>query len=93
LSKAKRYLVGVEAIQLRARDAVANELAGLWVNGLPPDEIGIYDRKIAGTTVADVDAVGRKYLPASRTAIIAVGEEKVVRDALAPFGLAIQPAP
>ncbi|MFY9529313.1 MAG: pitrilysin family protein [Candidatus Acidiferrales bacterium] len=93
LSKAKRYLVGVEAIQLQARAAVANELAGLWVNGLPPEEIGTYGQKVASTTAADVDDVGRKYLPASRTAIIAVGEEKVVRDALAPFGLTIQPAP
>jgi hypothetical protein len=60
---------------------------------LPPEEIGTYGQKVASTTAADVDDVGRKYLPASRTAIIAVGEEKVVRDALAPFGLTIQPAP
>jgi hypothetical protein len=40
-----------------------------------------------------VDAAAKKYFPASHAAIIAVGEGKVVREALAPFGIQIQPAP
>jgi predicted Zn-dependent peptidase len=60
---------------------------------LPPEEIGIYGKKVAATTSDDVDAAAKKYFPASRAAIVAVGEGKVVRDALAPFGIPIQPAP
>jgi zinc protease len=93
LQQAKRFLVGIEAIQLQSRDAVAGELASLWIQGLPPSEIGAYGQKISAMTAADVDAVASKYFPASRTAIVAVGEEKVIRDALAPFGLPITPAP
>jgi len=63
---------------------------GIWADGLPPDEIGIYGRKIAATTTADVDAAAQKYFPAARTAIVAVGEEKVIREALAPFGIPIE---
>jgi len=93
LAKAKRFLVGIEAIQLQSRGDVAHELATLWVDGLPPEEIGIYGKKIAETTTADVDTAAKKYFPASRTAIVAVGEDKVVRDALAPFGLPLRAAP
>jgi predicted Zn-dependent peptidase len=93
LSKAKRFLLGIEAIQLQSREAVAGELANLWSNGLPPDEIGNYGKKIANASTADVDAAARKYYPASRMTVVAVGEEKVIRDSLAPFGLPIQPAP
>lgn len=93
LQQAKRYLVGIEAIQLQSRDAVAGELASLWTKGLPPEEIGNYGKKITATKVEEVDAAAKKYFPASRTAIVAVGEEKVIHEALSPFGLPINPAP
>lgn len=87
LNTAKRFLVGIEAIQLQSRASVAGELARLWVNGLTPDAIGTYGKKVTATTAADVDTAAKKYFPAAKTAVVAVGEEKVVRDALAPFGL------
>lgn len=93
LTQAKRFLVGIEAIRLQSRSSVAEGLSDLWVKGLPPEEIGIYGKKIAATTSDDVDAAAKKYFPASRAAIVAVGEGKVVREALAPFGIPIQPAP
>jgi zinc protease len=89
LSKAKRYLVGLEALRLQDRASLAHRLATLWIAGLLPDQIGISGQKISATTAADVDAVARKYFPAHRSAIIAVGEEKVVREALSPFGLQV----
>jgi zinc protease len=93
LRTAKRFLVGIEAIQLQSRGAVSGELARLWVNGLSPDAIGAYGKKVAATTAEDVDTAAKKYFPAAKTAIVAVGEEKVVRDALAPFGLPLLSAP
>ncbi len=93
LGKAKRFLLGIEAIQLQSRQALAGELANLWGNGLTPDEIGNYGKKIEGVSTKDADAAARKYFPSSRMTIVAVGEEKVLRDSLAPFGLPIQAAP
>jgi zinc protease len=46
LSKAKRYLVGSDAIQLQARAALSAQLAALWVDSLPPEEIGIYGQRV-----------------------------------------------
>jgi len=93
LQTAKRFLVGIEAIQLQSRGAMASELARLWINGLAPDAIGTYGRKVAATTAEEVDTAAKKYFPAAKTAIVAVGEEKVVRESLAPFGLPLETAP
>jgi len=90
LSTAKRFLVGSEAIQLQSRTSLSSQLAGLWVDGLPPEQIGIYGQKVTNTTSAEVEAVSKKYFPAYRQAIVAVGEEKVVRDAMAPLGIPIK---
>jgi zinc protease len=93
LQQAKRFLVGLEAIQLQSQDAVAAELADLWSKGLSPAEIGLYGNKIDATTAADIESVSRKYFSASKMSIVAVGEERVIRDALSQFGLPIHPAP
>lgn len=93
LRQAERYLVGTEAIRLQLREAVTRELANLWLKGLPPEEIGTYGRKVAATTADEVDAAARKYFSAARATIVAVGEEKVIRDALAPFDIPIQTVP
>jgi zinc protease len=90
LTTARRYLIGNEALQLQSRSAVATELASIWSDGLPPEQIGIFGQKIARTTSADADAAARKYFPAARAVIVAVGEEKVIRDALTPFGIPMQ---
>jgi zinc protease len=93
LQQAKRNLVGLEAISLQSNDEVAGELADLWTRGLPPEEIGNYGRKVAAITADEVSATAKKYFPAARFSVVAVGEEKVIREALAPFGLPMVPAP
>jgi zinc protease len=93
LQQAKRNLVGLEAISLQSNDAVAGELADLWTRGLPPEEIGNYGRKVAAITADEVNAAARKYFRAAHFSVVAVGEEKVIREALEPFGLPVVPAP
>jgi predicted Zn-dependent peptidase len=92
LSRAKRFLLGQEAVNLQSRDSVASELADLWLSGLPPDGIATYTKKVSAASSEEVDTAAQKYFPAARMAIVAVGEEKVIRDALAPFGLPLEPA-
>lgn len=93
ITRAQRYLVGLKAVILQLQAAVASQLASLWVNGLPPEELGAESEKVQKVTVADVDAAAAKYFPAFRQTIVAVGEEKVVRQQLAPFGLQLRTAP
>jgi len=93
LSKAKRYLLGNDAIRLQDRGALASMLSTLWAAGLQPDQIGIRGQKVSGATPDQVNAAARTYFSAYRTAVIAVGEEKLVREAVSPFGLTVRAAP
>jgi zinc protease len=93
LAHAQRYLIGTNAIFLQIQASVARQLGLLWIYGLPPEALGQDSADIQKVTAQDVTAAARKYFPAARQTIVAVGEEKVVRDQLAPFGLAIQSAP
>lgn len=89
VEQARRYLVGLQAIRLQSQGSVATQLATLWSYGLPPEELGLESERIQKVTPEDVQAVGKKYFPASRQTIVAVGERKVIQEQLAPFGLAI----
>jgi zinc protease len=89
LNRAKRFLLGIEAIELQSRSSAAGEFAALWLRGLGPDGLPEYIRKVDAIKIEDVDAAARKYFIASRMAIVAVGDEKVIRKELAPFSLPI----
>jgi predicted Zn-dependent peptidase len=93
LTRAQRYLVGVRAFTLQIAASVARQLAALWVEGLPPEELGRRIERIQKVTAREIEAAGQKYFPASHQTVVAVGEEKVIKDQLAPFGLEIKPAP
>lgn len=93
LTRAKRSLLGIQALILQLRGAVARQLADNWMQGLPADQISVEGQKIEKVTAADVDAAGQKYFPAMRMAVVAVGEEKVIKQAFAPFGIPVQTMP
>ena len=93
IAHAQRYLVGTKALILQIERAVAQQLATLWVFGLPPEELGGESEKIQKVTAQDVEDAGRKYFPFSRQTVVAVGEGKVIRDQLGVFGLEVKPAP
>ena len=93
MQRAERYLVGIKAIILQLQRSVGSQLASLWVSGLPPEELGRESEKIQKVTPQQVDDVARKYFPFSRQTVVAVGEEKVIKDQLAPFGMELKPAP
>ncbi|HKS68522.1 MAG TPA: hypothetical protein VJR26_14875, partial [Candidatus Acidoferrales bacterium] len=93
LTRAKRALLGIQALILQLRGAVAGQLADNWMQGLPADQISVEGRRIEKVTAADVDAAGQKYFPAVRMAVVAVGEENVIKQAFAPFGMPVRPMP
>ncbi|MBA3915907.1 MAG: insulinase family protein, partial [Acidobacteriales bacterium] len=93
LKHAKQYLIGEEAIARQEKEAVARELASVWIDGLPADELARRDQQIQDAKVEDVNAAGRRYFPSSRMTFVAVGEDKVIRDQVAPLGLEVAPAP
>jgi zinc protease len=93
VAHAQRYLIGTNAIFLQIQAAVAGQLGLLWVYGLTPEALGQESADIQKVTAQEVATAGRKYFPAARQTIVAVGENKVVRQQLAPFGLPLQTVP
>ncbi len=93
MAQARRYLVGLQAINLQSSGGLASDLANLWINGLPPEEIARHSEKLEKSGAADVSAAAKKYFAAAHSTVIAVGEEKVVQQELQPFALEIKPAP
>ncbi len=93
LTRAKRALLGIQAIVLQLRGAVAGQLADNWMQGLPADQISIEGQNVQKVTAADVDAASQKYFPAMRMAVVAVGEEKIIQHAFAPFGIPVHVVP
>ncbi|MBV8207146.1 MAG: insulinase family protein [Acidobacteria bacterium] len=92
LERGRRYLLGNEATSLQSRESVTGELSRLWVNGLGSQGLADYIRRVEATSLQDVDSVARKYFPASRMTIVAVGDETTIRQGLQPFGIALRPA-
>ncbi|MGH9469415.1 MAG: M16 family metallopeptidase [Terriglobia bacterium] len=93
LFRAKRFLVGMQALRYQLQSAVAAKLASLWVNALPPSEIGAESEKLQQVTAEQVEGAGARYFAAHRQTIVAVGDEKVLRQQLAPLGIPLKPAP
>jgi predicted Zn-dependent peptidase len=90
IDRAKRFVLGSLAISLQSQAGLARQLANLWVDSLPPQELAQQAQKIEKVTPQDVEAAGKKYFPAWRMTVVAVGEEKVIKQELAPFGLEFQ---
>src|SRR5579871_3196725 len=87
VERAKRFLLGSLAISLQSGRAKARQLANLWIDSLPPGELAAEAQKIERVTPQHVEAAGQKYFPAWRMTVVAVGEESVIKNELAPFGL------
>jgi zinc protease len=91
INTAHRFLVGNRAISLQSRASVASQLAAVWVDNLPPDELGRESERVEKVTAKDVAEVGRKYFPAERATVVAVGEQPVIDSQLTLFGLPRRP--
>jgi zinc protease len=93
LNQARRYIVGNTAVRLQTHGQLAAALAGLWVLDLPPDELAKESQRVLAVTADDVKDAGAKYFPAAKTAVVAVGEKKVIEEQLAPFDIKLALAP
>ncbi|MHB8892423.1 MAG: M16 family metallopeptidase, partial [Candidatus Limnocylindrales bacterium] len=85
---ARDYLVGVFPLRFETPGPVAGSLAGLFVQGLPDDELARYRAAIEAVTADDVLRVARDHIHPERAAIILVGDHDAFGEALAAAGIA-----
>jgi predicted Zn-dependent peptidase len=85
LLRAQRYLAGIYLYRNQLRGAVAGSLAGLWIDGRAPEELGQYTDRVKAVTAADVQDVARRYFDPKDQSIVVVGDPAVAAQ-LKPHG-------
>jgi zinc protease len=88
LVAARDYLVGVFPLRFETPGPVAGSLAGLFVHGLPDDELARYRGAIEAVTADDVLRVARDHIRPETAAIVLVGDHSAFGEALAAAGIA-----
>lgn len=88
LRAARDYLVGVFPLRFETPGPVAGSLAGLFVQGLPDDELARYRGAIEAVTADDVRRVARDHIQPEAAAIVLVGDHDAFGAALATAGIA-----
>ncbi len=74
LAAARDYLIGVFPLRFETPGAVVGALGGLYVQGLPDDELTRYRAAVDAVSVADVHKAARDHIHIDRLAIVAVGD-------------------
>lgn len=92
LTRAQRYLVGLQALRLQSEAGVARQLATLWRLGMPSSTLGDESARIPKVTLGEVQEAGSKYFPFARQTVVTVGDQKAIETQLAVFGMKIQQA-
>lgn len=85
LERSKRYLAGIYLYRNQLRGAVAGTLAGLWIDGRAPEELGQYTERVKAVSAADVQKVARRYFDPKEQSVIVVGDPSVAEQ-LKAFG-------
>ena len=86
LSDTKRAIVAGFARQLESANAVLGDFVDVYMYKLPPDYWDRYPERIQAVTAADVQRVAKKYWPADRLQIVAVGDGSQVVPVLKKLG-------
>jgi zinc protease len=87
LSLATNYLAGVFPIRFETTTAMAAALAGLVIHGLPDDYFDSYRTLVRAVTAPDVLRVARECVRPDELQILAVGDQRAIREPLVSLGL------
>jgi zinc protease len=86
LAAARDYLVGVFPLRFETPGAVVGALGGIFVLGLPDDELTHYRDEVEAVTVEAIQKAAQDHIHLDRLAIVAVGDADAVGAELAAAG-------
>ncbi|MEO8273824.1 MAG: pitrilysin family protein, partial [Chloroflexota bacterium] len=89
LKAARDYLVGVFPLRFETPPAVVGAIAGLFIHGLPMDELDRYRPSVEAVTVEAVQAAAASHIRTDELAIVLVGDADAILPGLE--GAAIGP--
>ena len=79
-------MLGTFVLRNSDRAGIIGQLEFINFHGLPGDYLNTYVRNVRAVTPAVVQQMTRKYIDDTKTAIIAVGDKKVIEEQLKPYG-------
>jgi zinc protease len=82
LHAARDYLVGVFPLRFETPPAVVGAIAGLFIHGLPMDELDRYRPSIEAVTAEAVHEVAARHIHADQLAIVLVGDADAILPGL-----------
>ena len=74
LTDAKTYLTGAYALRFDGNGTIADILAGMQLNHMPPDYINTRNDKVEAVTKADIARVAKRLLKADGLRFVVVGQ-------------------
>jgi predicted Zn-dependent peptidase len=86
LESAKNYMLGTFVLRNSDRSGIIAQLEFINFHGLPADYLNTYIGKVRAVTPAQVQQMAQKYIDDTKTAIVAVGDKKVIEDQVKPYG-------
>ncbi len=86
LAVARDYMVGVFPLRFETPGAVVGAVGGLFVGGLPDDELARYRDLVEAVTAADVQKAAQDHIHPDRLAIVLVGDADIVAKDLEAAG-------
>jgi zinc protease len=86
LQSAKNYMLGTFVLRNSDRGGIINQLEFISFHGLPADYLNTYVGKVRAVTPAVVQEMTKKYIDDTKTAIVAVGDKKVIEEQVKPYG-------
>ena len=86
LAVARDYMVGVFPLRFETPGAVVAAIGGLFLSGLPDDELARYRGLIESVGAADVQKAAQDHIHPDRVAIVIVGDAAVIAKDLEAAG-------
>ena len=86
LDDARNYMSGVFSLGLGTLDALAGQLATVYLNELPEDYLETYRQKVQALTAEDVLTAARKHFDSANAQIVIVGDREQAEEQAALFG-------
>jgi zinc protease len=87
LRAARDFLIGVFPLRFETPGPVVGSLGGLFVHGLPDDELVHYRDRIEAVTIEDVQRVAREHIRPDGSAVVLVGDADAFAAELGALGL------
>ncbi|MFZ0038414.1 MAG: pitrilysin family protein [Candidatus Acidiferrales bacterium] len=80
LSNARNYMTGVFSLGVATQDGMMNQLATVYLHGLPPDYLETYRERIRSLTSQDVLLAARRHFDSANAQIVIVGDRDQIGE-------------